>query len=70
MNTKEKNNYNKMLEALQLISKSDKINLLQKNSEKNYWLSYEEALEMSYENLQEIAKFNIKWIRKIWIENN
>jgi hypothetical protein len=38
---------------------------LRKNSEKQYGLDYEEALEMSYDNIQNRAKFALKGIKPI-----
>lgn len=36
---------------------------LKRNSEKQFGLDYEEALEMSYENIQMVAKEAIKGVR-------
>lgn len=41
--------------ALKAIAKSDSPEWLRKHSEKAYGLSYHEALEMAYENLQALA---------------
>lgn len=66
MTNKQIEQFNKMLQALQIIAKSDSTNYLRKNCWKTYWLEdYEECLEMCYENLQLLAKSNIKWIKKI-----
>ena len=46
-------------EALRTI-KSDRLPWLRKNSEKDYSLTYEEALEMAYENLRTVAANAIK----------
>lgn len=45
----------KYFDCLRAISKSDSLAFLEKNSEKIYGVSYHEALEMAYENLQGIA---------------
>lgn len=41
---------------------------LQKNSGKQYGLEYEEALEMSYENIQQVAKEGMRGIGTKTIE--
>jgi len=66
MTEKQKNNYNKMLEVLQKISrKYYKSEQLKRKSEKEYGLNYEEALEMSYDNIQSEAHNACKGISKI-----
>lgn len=47
-------------EALHTIKYSDRLAWLRKNSEKEYGLTYEEALEMAYQNLQTVAANAIK----------
>lgn len=53
----------KIYKALKRISSYQSPESLRRNSEKNYGLDYEEALEMAYENVIEEAKFAIKGIR-------
>lgn len=43
-------------EALKEISKYDSPHWLRKNAEKKYGLSYDEALEMAYENIRRAAR--------------
>ncbi|MCK5611337.1 hypothetical protein KAR91_56225 [Candidatus Pacearchaeota archaeon] len=49
-----------LIEALRRISAYQSIETLQKNSKKDWGLEYEEALEMSYENMQSEAKTILK----------
>jgi len=65
MTKKQIENYNRMREALLEISKYQSTGKLRKDSEKDWGLEYEEALEMAYENIQETAKFSVKGIKKI-----
>lgn len=66
MTERQKINYNKMLEILKKISrKYYKSEQLKRNSEKEYGLNYEEALEMSYDNIQNEAHNACKGISKI-----
>ena len=66
MTLKEKENYNKMLSILKRIGKDYQTpDQLRKNSEKDFGLEYEEALEMAYENIQEESKFCIKGLTPI-----
>lgn len=49
--------FNQMLQTLKRISKDYQTSdQLRRNSEKQYGLEYEEALEMAYENVQEEAR--------------
>lgn len=50
-------------QALQEIASYDSAEWLRRNCEKNYGLSYEEALEMAYDNIREEAKFAIRQMR-------
>lgn len=53
----------RMYNALKTIAKDYQTpEQLRKKSEKQYGLDYEEALEMSYENIQTLAKSVIKGI--------
>lgn len=57
-----------MLAILKMISKDYQTPAqLRKNSEKEYGLDYEEALEMAYENLQGEAAFAVKGVKIISI---
>lgn len=62
--TKQKAQFNAMLDALKLIGRGYSTpNQLLKESEKDYGLDYTEALEMSYENIQETAKARSKGVK-------
>lgn len=50
--------------ALKRITKYQTVNQLRKNSERDWGLTFEEALEMSYENLQNEARQAIHGKRK------
>ena len=65
MTENQKKNYNAMLRTLKSISKFETPEYLRRHSEKEYWLEYEESLEMAYENMQLLAKQCCKWIRDI-----
>lgn len=55
-----------MLYALQKIAKAYQTpSQLKKDSEKQYGLDYEEALEMAYENMQAEAKQAVKGVKKL-----
>jgi hypothetical protein len=55
MTPKQKQNYNQMINALRRIKAYDSPEKLKKNSQKDWGLEYEEALKMSYENIQNEA---------------
>ncbi|WP_293913142.1 MULTISPECIES: hypothetical protein [unclassified Sphingobacterium] len=58
--------YNIMLNALKTISKSfQTTDQIRRNSEKDYGLDYVDALEMSYENIQVLAKSASKNVKSI-----
>lgn len=65
MTDKQKQNYNKMRDALIEITKYQTPEKLRRDSEKDWGVEYEEALEMAYENIQETAKFSVKGVKKI-----
>jgi len=66
---KQANQFNSMLRELNKIAKDFQTpTQLRRSSEKLYGLDFEEAIEMSYENIQEIAKNASKGIKKINIE--
>lgn len=62
MTPKQKKNYNKMVSSLKAIRNYQTPSQLRKNSEKDWGLEYTEALEMSYENIQEEAKYALKGV--------
>lgn len=63
---KQAQQFNKMKQALTVISKSfQPPTQLRKESGNDYGLEYEEALEMSYENIQGIAKAGVKNVRPL-----
>ena len=66
MTDKQKEQFNGMLNTLRRISKDYQTpEQLGKNSEKQYGLEYEEALAMSYDNIQKEAVKSIKNVRII-----
>ena len=65
MTPAQKKNYNQMLATLRRISKYQSTNQLRRDSQKDYGLDYEEALEYAYENIQSEAKAGCKGIRTI-----
>lgn len=66
MTTKQMQQFNKMREVLLKIAKRyQSPDRLRKNSEKDYGLDYEEALEMAYENIQTDAARVVKGIKEI-----
>lgn len=66
MTAKQIKQFNLMLYTLQKIAKEYQTTKeLRKNSEKQYGLTYPEALEYAYENLQMEAKTALKGIKPI-----
>ena len=66
MTPKQKLQFNKMLHTLQQIGKGYQTpSQLKKESNKDWGLDYEEALEMSYENIQTAAKIASKGVKPI-----
>ena len=66
MTTKQVTQFNKMLVALKRIGKGyDTVKQLRKDSTGRWGLDFEEALEMSYENLQLEARLAIRGIKAI-----
>lgn len=54
-----------MYDALRRIAKEYQTpEKLRRNAERQYGLEYEEALEMAYENIQSLASFAIKGMRR------
>lgn len=55
----------RMFDALKMIANDYQTPFqLKRDSEKEYGISYEEALEMSYENIQNLAKHAVKGMRR------
>lgn len=65
MTDKQKQQFNSMHEALRRITKYDSVERLRNESENDYGLEFEEAIEMAYENMQNEAVAAIHGIRKI-----
>lgn len=66
MNNKQAIKYNQMLGALKTIANSyQTTNQLRKSSKGKFGLDYEEALEMAYENIQNVAKMAIRGLQRI-----
>jgi len=63
MTKKQIENYNKMRNALIEITKYQTPDKLRRDSEKDWGVDFEEAIEMAYENIQGIAKYAVKGIR-------
>ncbi len=58
------NNERRYFDALKTISIYDSPEWLRRNCEKRYCLSYEECLEMAYDNMRQEAVFAIKGRRR------
>jgi len=65
MTEKQKKNYNKMRETLKRIRDYNSPEKLRRESEKDFGLGFEEALEMAYENIQAEATGAIKGVRPV-----
>jgi len=66
MTSKQAEQFNLMLATLRKISKEYMTSeQLRNKSEKMYGLEFEECIEMSYDNIQEDAKFAIRNVRPI-----
>lgn len=61
--TKEQETIIRLYDALRVITKYQTPDQLRRRSEKMYGLSYEEALEYAYENVQQTAKDAIRGVR-------
>lgn len=71
MTKKQTEQFNKMLSSLQLIAKGFQTpQQLLKSAKKDLGLDYEEALEMAYENIKEIAKNAVRGVKKIRVEES
>jgi hypothetical protein len=65
MTNKQRIQWNAMREALKDIAGSDSTDKLRKQSKKLYGLDYNEALEMAYENVQQLAKDYVRGVKYI-----
>ena len=66
---KQAENYNRMLYALRVIGKDYQTSdQLRRDSEKDYGLDFEDAIEMAYDNIQMTAKNGSKGISPLKIE--
>lgn len=66
MTKKQAQQFNRMRFALREIARGYQTPaMLRRNSEKEYGIGYEEALEMSYENLQAAAAAVIKGVKEV-----
>ena len=66
MTPKQKTNFNRMLGTLKTIAKGYQTpDQLRKNSERDFGCDFDEAIEMSYENIQQAAKVCIRGIRRL-----
>lgn len=63
---RQKQQFNLMLNALKKISKGyQTTSQLRKDSEKDWGLDFEEAIEMAYENIQSEAAFACKGVKAL-----
>jgi soluble cytochrome b562 len=65
MTKKQMQDFNKMRNALIEITKYQTPDKLRRDSEKDWGLEFEEALEISYENIQSTAKYAVKGVRAL-----
>ncbi len=66
LTTQQVKQFNQMIRSLKIIAKDyKKPDWLRRNSEKLYGLEYEEALEMAYENIQNLASISVRGVRPI-----
>lgn len=66
MTLKQNKQFNLMASTLRQIARGfQTTSQLRRNSMKDWGLSYDEALEMAYENIQEIAKRAVKGVKDI-----
>ncbi len=64
MTPKQKEHFNSMRESLRMIADFRTTDELRKTAESDYGLSYEEALEMAYENVLSNAQCAVRGIRE------
>lgn len=62
---KQKHQFNLMLNALKKIKAYQSPSKLRKDSERDWGLGFEEAIEMAYENIQNDAAFACKGIKPL-----
>ena len=62
---KQKQQFNKMLNSLKKIKAYQTPDRLRKDSEKDWGLDFEEAIEMAYENIQSEAAFASKNVKPL-----
>lgn len=62
---KQKQQFNLMLNALKKIKAYQSPEKLRKDSEKDWGLDFEEAIEMAYENIQSEASFACKNVKPL-----
>ena len=66
MTQKQAEQFNRMLAALKQISKGYQTpDQLRRSAEKEYSVGYEEAIEMAYENIKELAKLASRGVRRM-----
>jgi soluble cytochrome b562 len=65
MTKKQMQDFNKMRNALIEITKYQTPDKLRRDSEKDWGVQFEEALEMAYENIQTTAKYAVKGVRAL-----
>jgi soluble cytochrome b562 len=65
MTKKQMQDFNKMRNALIEITKYQTPDKLRRDSEKDWGVEFEEALEMAYENIQTTAKYAVKGVRAL-----
>ncbi len=65
MTAKERKDYNQMKRALARIKMYQSTNALRRDSVKDWWLDYEDALEMAYENVLNEAKQGLKGVKNL-----
>lgn len=62
---KQAEQFNRMLDTLKRIKSYQSTSQLRRDSEKEWVLDYEEALEMAYENIQGEASYSCKGIKPL-----
>lgn len=65
MTKKQIEDFNKMRSALIEITNYQTPDKLRKDSENDWGVEFEESIEMAYENIQQTAKFAVKYVRII-----
>lgn len=67
MTEQQKSDFNRMWTALQRIIEYQDPETLRENSQKDWGLDFEEAIEMAYENIQEEARQGVQGINRVAI---